>query len=314
MKDNELGLSDNLRAQRVEDARYRQREGISGLVAFEGAWKQFQITDIHRRLQISLDRIPVNFLGGKIKKIVGLHLGFFCWEDPRLKDIFVKSEAQRSAIYYNILLMTRRSIMRLGLVPPGHMCPVYVQDSLIREDEEHVLSHHGIQVLSGAYGHQQGFTEIDDETMVVHLSRETGDSSLLGLIMDIATPAAIFWPNGICIQDKAKDHRTYLVRVKVASGIHIQKLVMPSCSMYAPLSLYPNFSLTPCRLPDYDRLANYLHNPVVTNDLDKVKGKEGIDPAILGPSPTIHVQRPPRNHGLLPNAPLAPRRDYEGDP
>ncbi|KAL6863324.1 hypothetical protein ACO1O0_003573 [Amphichorda felina] len=292
------GLFDILRAQRVEDARCRQREGISGLAAFEGAWKQFQTTDVHRRLQIPLGRIPVDFLGGKIKKIVGLHLGFFCWKDPRLKDIFVKSEAQRSAIYHNILLMIRRSIMRLGLVPPGHMCPIYVQDSLIREDEEHALSHHGIHVLSGAYGQQEGFTEIDDETMIVHFPKETGDPSLLGLIMDIATPAAIIWPNSICIQDKIKDHRTYLVRGKVVSGIHIKKLVMPSYSI----------------LPDYDRLANYWHNPVVTNDLDKVKGKEGIDPTILGPSPTIHVRQPPGNHGLLPDAPLAPRWDCEGDP
>lgn len=288
--------------------------GDQRLAAFEGAWKQFQTTDVHRRLQISLGRIPVDFLGGKIKKIVGLHLGFFCWEDPRLKDIFVKSEAQRSAIYHNILLMIRRSIMRPGLVPPGHMCPIYVQDSLIREDEEHVLSHHGIHVLSGAYGQQECFTEIDDETMIVHFPKETGDPSLLGLIMDIATPAAIFWPNSICIQDKIKDHRTYLVRGKVVSGIHIQKLVMPSYSMYAPLSLYPNFILALCRLPDYDRLANYWHNPVVTNDLDKVKGKEGIYPAILGPNPTIHVRQPPGIHSLLPDAPLAPRWDCEGDP
>lgn len=312
-----MGILENLYSQRLKDAGHRWGEDSSGLVTFAQAWQQFQGTRIYQRLQIALDRIPIDFLGGNISKIVGLNLGFFCWDNPWKNDIFDSSDALRSAIYYNVLLMVHRTITRLGLVPPGCECPIYAQDSLIRGDEAQVLSHHCIGVLSAAYGHQQGFTEIDDNTMVVHLSQEKGDSSLLGLIMDIATPAAIFWPNGICQQDRVQDYNMHLKDGVTATAIYVPgfrekvSLVLPSCNMYVFQPSHQRSEvLTPCSLPDYERLANYLHNPMVTNDLEK----EGdIDPAMFGLSPTIHVRRPSGSHGRLPDTPLAPSWTYRPD-
>lgn len=152
-------------------------------------------------------------------------------------DLYERLNQERAAVYYISLLKMREAMKQSKLIAPNEECPIYVQDTLLREPERAVLEANDIHVLSGAYGHQQAFTEINESTMVVHFSNYKGDSSLLGLIMEIACPAVLVWPNGITAREKDRDEEVHLDQFKPAAGIKVSGdqelgwMPMPTCHM-----------------------------------------------------------------------------------
>lgn len=67
--------------------------------------------------------------------------------------------------------------------------PIFVQDTGFREPELENFERWRVNVLCGAYGHQQGFVEIDRETLVVLFCPHV---NMLALIMEITDPAMVF--------------------------------------------------------------------------------------------------------------------------
>lgn len=127
---------------------------------------------------------------------------------------------ERARMWSSLLLM--REVLESAQGDTASEVPIYVQDTKFREAEVAAFEEAGISVLCGAYGHQQGFVEIDDHTLVV-LFRPHAD--ILGLIMEVGDPALLF------INEDLKKYVGPLGVDMEASGYSFDDVEIPSGNM-----------------------------------------------------------------------------------
>lgn len=129
----------------------------------------------------------------KISKIVGFGAnGILFWDNDtgylgkdRAPAVARIDFLERASMWSSLFLM-REILSDHGIVTSD--TAIYAQDPGFRESEVTALEKDGVSVLCGAYGHQQGFVEVDNETMVVLFCPHI---DFLGLIMEIDDPPLI---------------------------------------------------------------------------------------------------------------------------
>ncbi|CAJ2512436.1 Uu.00g054510.m01.CDS01 [Anthostomella pinea] len=82
------------------------------------------------------------------------------------------------------------SIRDLVLKSSSKACPVFVQDPGYSEQDKKVLKGHGMKILDGSLGKQEGFVEIDDSTFVLSIG---ATAPINTIVCDSSTPAAMLW-------------------------------------------------------------------------------------------------------------------------